>query len=277
MKLHDLLKQASDIVDPDDGIFDYFLHTFDDNGGFLRTRHCWWEQVVEDKEIPDLSRVLLCFAEKLDVDGAFYTIEWVDIVEDESILDLNTVDGVSTMAHMSTACRTLVKSELYYDMDDDDYIQTTALSAYDQGWRYAYVVDLTNKTYAVNTFPVVKHQNLVIINFGSDNDMFDGGTYFDDQGVRYDLKATKNKGMMVDTVLITLSKPVIDEFQSFVCRYRLQGVNKVDFYRNKHDLLGRDNCSLLIVNDSAAELTVSVAGIDYPIPENSQKYINTVI
>lgn len=276
MKLHDLLKQVSDILDPDGGVFNYFLHTFDDNGGFLRTRHQWWEQEVEDKEIPDLRRVLLCFVDELDVDGAFYTIEWVDIVADESILDLNTVDGESTMAHMSTACRTLVKLELYYDMDDDDYIQSTALSAYENGYKYAYVVDLTTKTYAVDTFPVIKHQNLVVVDLGSGGDLFYGGTYFDDQGVRYDLKSTINRGTFTDTVLITVNDPEIDAFQSFVCRYRLRGSGGVAFYHNKHDLLIRDNCSLLIVNDSAAELTVSVAGIDYSIPADDMCLVENI-
>jgi len=42
MMLHDLLRQVSEILTPETGSFyGYLLHTSDDNGGFLRTRHCW--------------------------------------------------------------------------------------------------------------------------------------------------------------------------------------------------------------------------------------------
>jgi hypothetical protein len=275
MRLHDLLRQVSDILAPGDvGFYNYLLHTSDNNGWFLRTRHQWWDEKVKDKEIPDLKRVLLCFADELDVGGAFYVVEWNDILEDESILDVLD-DGV-TAANMSPACKTLVKFELYFDRDDDNYIQTTALLAYENGYKHAYVVDLINKTYSVDSFPVVKHQNLVVVDLGNDGYLFYGGTYYDGHGVRYDLKSTINRGTFTDTVLITLSNPKIDAFQSFVCRYRLQGVNRVTFYHNKHDLLVRDNCSLLLVNDSTVGLKVSVAGIDYTLSENDQKYFKEI-
>lgn len=137
MKLHDLLKQVSDILDPDDGVFDYFLHTFDDNGGFLRTRYCWLEQKVKDKEIPELSKVLICFEEEFDADGAFYCIDFDDI-NDETVLD-----------RMSQKHKTVVRCELFYDSDQDAWIECNVENSRENGFGFAYLVDLKNRTYTV--------------------------------------------------------------------------------------------------------------------------------
>jgi len=92
--------------------------------------------------------------------------------------------------------------------------------------------------------PVIEHQNLIIMELDSVG-MFCYGWYYDTHGVECDLKATKNKGTFIDTVLITIDNPEIDAFESFVCRYRLTGSGKVEFYPNKHDLIVRDKCKLL--------------------------------
>lgn len=233
MQLHDLLKQVSDILDPDGGVYDYFLHTFDDNGGFLRTRHQYWDQVVKDKEIPELSRVLICFYEAFDADGVFYRIDFNDVPD-------GTVFDRLTPYH-----KTLVKCQLFYDSDDDDSIQSNLEFSIGNRFEHAYVVDLTNKTYSVYTLPVTDYKNLVVLELDSMG-KFCYGWYYNTQGAEYDLKATINRGMMVDTVLIALDDPEKDELQSFVCRYRLRGDGKVEFYPNKHDLIVRDNCKLMV-------------------------------
>lgn len=79
-----------------------------------------------------------------------------------------------------------------------------------------------------------------------DTGLFISGIYYDKQGVEYELKAIKNTGTFVDTVLITLADPEIDGFQSFVCRYRLTYSGRVDFYPNKYDRIVRDKCKLLV-------------------------------
>lgn len=59
MTLHELIRQVSDIVLPNGGLYEYMLHTFDDNGGFLRTRYCWRDAAVKDFEIGEISSALL--------------------------------------------------------------------------------------------------------------------------------------------------------------------------------------------------------------------------
>lgn len=92
---------------------------------------------------------------------------------------------------------------------------------------------------------IMNQKNTIMLTI-NDAGLFISGQYYDNLGVGYELKSIINRGMFVDTVLITLDDPEIDVFQSFVCRYRLRGDGGVDFYPNKHDLLMRDGCKLLV-------------------------------
>jgi hypothetical protein len=70
MTLHELLKVVSDILTPDSGLlYDYMLYISDDNGGFLRTRFCWWpEREVIDKELSgEKNVILIAMASEMDV------------------------------------------------------------------------------------------------------------------------------------------------------------------------------------------------------------------
>ena len=61
MRLYELLEQVSDILTPQThSLYEYLLHTSDDNG-FLRTRYCYWDEPVPDHSIPNLEQVLICF------------------------------------------------------------------------------------------------------------------------------------------------------------------------------------------------------------------------
>lgn len=88
-------------------------------------------------------------------------------------------------------------------------------------------------------------KNTIILTI-NDAGLFISGQYYDNLGVVHELKSTINRGMFVDTVLISLDDPEIDLFQSFVCRYRLTGSDRVEFYPNRQDLIVRDKCRLII-------------------------------
>ena len=76
MTLYELLKQVSDILTPQThSLYDYMLHTFDDDGGFLRTRYCYWDRPVPDRPIPALDKVLICFREPFREGDAYYESE----------------------------------------------------------------------------------------------------------------------------------------------------------------------------------------------------------
>ncbi len=61
MTLYELLKEISDILTPNDNaFFDYAIYTSDDNGGFLRTRYCWWkDRPILDKNIGEVYETVL--------------------------------------------------------------------------------------------------------------------------------------------------------------------------------------------------------------------------
>lgn len=91
----------------------------------------------------------------------------------------------------------------------------------------------------------MNHKNTIMLTIDGTG-QFISGLYYDNQGAEYELKAIKNRGTFVDSILIVIDNPEIDEFQSFVCRYRISGDGRVDFYPNKHDLIVRDKCKLIV-------------------------------
>lgn len=116
MTLHELLKQVADIVLPNSGLYEYMLHTFDDNGGFLRTRYCWWNKPVNDYEkIKDIKLVLLTARSE---------------IKPEQLTDKEN---------------TRVKLQLTYSEDfngDTEWERQL-------GYCYCYIVDLENKSYTM--------------------------------------------------------------------------------------------------------------------------------
>ncbi len=69
MTLYELLKKISDIITPEtDAFYKYALHTSDDNGGFLRTRYCWWiDKPIKDLKLrDDYKKVLVTAKQKIN-------------------------------------------------------------------------------------------------------------------------------------------------------------------------------------------------------------------
>ncbi len=76
MRLYDLLEQVSDILTPQThSLYDYMVRTFDDNGGFLRTRFCYWDKPVPNLRIKDLNEVLICFRQPFQEGDPYYETE----------------------------------------------------------------------------------------------------------------------------------------------------------------------------------------------------------
>ena len=121
MTLYELLKKISNIITPqNDAFFRYAIYTSDDNGGFLRTRYCWWlDRPVKDRELGNgFETVLVTAKQEISVD------------------DL----GVET--------DTLVKMQITYSekkatIEDADW--DTQLD-----YCFVYLFDLTKDTYTVS-------------------------------------------------------------------------------------------------------------------------------
>lgn len=276
MMLHDLLRQVSEILTPEtDSFYDFLLRSSEDNDCFLLTRGRLEEvifhmpkdengflpatsskmEILKDREIKDLVKVLVCFEESFKEGDPYYKE--------------GQVGGATTTT------TTLVRLQLFLDSDEDEIIAGNALLSFDDYYDYAYILDLKNKTFSINDYPgVILRKNLIELHLINGDDRFLGGEFYDAQGESFYLKRFIHEGPFVNTVL--LARDDLDIPESFIGRYRLQGGNKVTFYPHKLDLITRSNCSLLIYNESDAEMEVSIANTVYIIPAGESKHITAI-
>lgn len=120
MTLYELIKQISEILTPEtDSFYNYALYTSDDNGGFLRTRYCWWEKPVDNKKLgkKEYKKVMVTMGEPFD--------EKKLTIKEDTLVKMQITYGVTNAT-----------------IDDAEWdIQL--------GYRYVYIFDLQNKTYAL--------------------------------------------------------------------------------------------------------------------------------
>lgn len=121
MSLYELLKQISNIITPEnDAFFRYAIYTSDDNGGFLRTRYCWWlDRPIKDRELGDGFKTILVTAKQ----------------------EINAND-------LNNETDTLVKMQITYSQKEatiEDADWDTQLN-----YCYVYIFDLTNGTYTMS-------------------------------------------------------------------------------------------------------------------------------
>ena len=127
MTLYKLIKEISDILFPKtDDLYNYMLYTSDDNGGFLRTRYCWWDKPVKDRELGDgYEKVMLTSTKPIDFDK----------LKDKT----NTYVRLQFTYELSKAT-----------FDDSEW-------DVDLGYEYVYLIDLKNKTYEMKCIEDIYH------------------------------------------------------------------------------------------------------------------------
>ena len=121
MTLYQLLKQISNIITPqNDAFYKYAIYTSDDNGGFLRTRYCWWlDKPLKDRELGDgFEKVLVTAKQEINVDNF--------LVETDTLVKMQ-----------------ITYSEKNATIEDADW--DTQLN-----YCYVYIFDLTNGTYTMS-------------------------------------------------------------------------------------------------------------------------------
>lgn len=121
MTLYQLLKQISNIITPqNDAFYRYAIYTSDDNGGFLRTRYCWWlDRPLKDRELGDgFEKVLVTAKQEINVD--------------DFLLETDT----------------LVKMQITYS-EKNATIEDADWDA-QLNYCYVYIFDLTNGTYTMS-------------------------------------------------------------------------------------------------------------------------------
>lgn len=119
MTLYDLLKQISHIITPeDDSFYNYVLYTSDNNGGFLRTRYCWWDKPLENRKIKEsYKRVIVSSTAEIDP---------------KKFLDKSN---------------TYIKMQIHYDIKDASINDVQC--DIELGYKYIYIFDLESLTYTL--------------------------------------------------------------------------------------------------------------------------------
>lgn len=79
MTRYELYREIACILSPkhSDELFDYIIHAMDDDGGFLRTRWCYWDTALPDRGLGDIKTVLVTLRSPFDLenDTGYYTHE----------------------------------------------------------------------------------------------------------------------------------------------------------------------------------------------------------
>ena len=126
MTLYDLLHQVAEKLTKEhsEELYDYLLHSMDDDGGFLRTRWCMTEKTLENFKVgKDIRTVLLTLKYPFDFAG-----DTVYFETDE--------DGYR---------RTRLKLQLfYYDLSDEESCQEEVMWSEQVGFRHPVRIDITS-------------------------------------------------------------------------------------------------------------------------------------
>lgn len=126
MKLYELIEQISQILTPKtNSLFNYIISTSDNHGWFLRTCYTRKNDKLEDFEIEEMDKVLVCFINKF-IEGNYY--------EDNNF--------------------TKIKMQIFHFTGDIEKYIRWSLTV---GFGYAYVFDLKKKTY---TYKEIKIEDI---------------------------------------------------------------------------------------------------------------------
>ncbi len=126
MTIYDFYRRVAEILSPKhvDELFDYIIHSMDDDGGFLRSRYCYWEKTLEDHPFVEREVALVALRTPFDFENSteYYR------------------DGNST----------LLKMQLFYcDVSDEESFKEEAEWSSCVGFPYPIRVDLKSGTYEI--------------------------------------------------------------------------------------------------------------------------------
>ena len=80
MKTHELYKNIASILTQKNSeeLFDYIVHSMDYHGSFLRSRYCYWENVIPDIDCGEIATVLLSLNQPFDFNESANYYEDID-------------------------------------------------------------------------------------------------------------------------------------------------------------------------------------------------------
>ena len=72
MTRYELYKKVASILAKNnaDALFDYIIHAMDDNDGFLRTRYCYWEKTLPNRNCKNITTALVALKDPFDFENS---------------------------------------------------------------------------------------------------------------------------------------------------------------------------------------------------------------
>lgn len=112
----------------EDALFDYIIHSMDDNGSFLRSRYCYWTETLPDMKCGDIQVALFALRSPFDFENSkeYYKYE----------------DGSQTF--------TRLKMQLFFfDLSDEKRFMEEAEWSAAAGFSYPIKIDLRDMSYEI--------------------------------------------------------------------------------------------------------------------------------
>ncbi len=132
MKLYELLKKTSSILAKEnaDELFKYIIHSMDHNGGFLRSRYCYWDKTLSNFECGDNLRTIL-----VTLRTPFDFCSSTQYYEEE---DSNNFPF------------TLLKMQIFlHDLSDKENLERVIMWSRAVGFSNPIVIDLVNESFEI--------------------------------------------------------------------------------------------------------------------------------
>lgn len=133
MTLYELLRKVSSILGKNNAneLFEYFIHSMDYNGGFLRSRYCYWDKTLSDFECSDnIKTVLVTLRYPFDF--------------------CNSTEYYEECTSANSPF-TLLKMQIFlYDLSNKERMEQEIMWSCCVGFAYPIKIDLINETFFYN-------------------------------------------------------------------------------------------------------------------------------
>ena len=130
MTLYELLRKISSVLAKNnaDKLFEYMVHSMDYNGGFLRSRYCYWDKMLSDFKCGNnLKTILVTLRRPFDFCNS------TEFYEESDFPDTPF---------------TLLKMQIFiYDLSNENRLEEEIMWSYEMGYKYPIKIDLINETF----------------------------------------------------------------------------------------------------------------------------------
>lgn len=130
--MHDFYRKLARILarDNEEELFQYIIHSMDDDGGFLRSRYCYWsKELPNQKTGREIKTALVALRSPFDFASSTEYYE-----------EAKVKDGTNTILKMQV---------FYFDLSKEESFVDEAKWSAGVGFPYPIKVDMINETFEI--------------------------------------------------------------------------------------------------------------------------------